>query len=140
MSECSYSWCAVSASGTSLCWQCLSLTPGLLSLWKKIRTTRKKHLSAYFLFNPLGPGFTPFLQNFAILQLARRLSKRAIQTIQGFGKSCSQNKKKRFPFSVWGFLEVMSQKGHVLEILPNFGQPWALTHWPILFAQSSVEN
>jgi len=33
--------------------------------------------------------------------------------------------KKRFLFSVGGFLEMTSQWEHVLEILVTFGQPWA---------------
>jgi len=44
--------------------------------------------------------------------------------------------KKRFSFSVGGFLEVTSQRRHVLEILATFGRPWAPTHWPTLLAQS----
>jgi len=47
---------------------------------------------------------------------------------------------KSFSFSVGGFLEVMSQRGHVLEILATFAQPWAPTHWPTFLAQSFVEN
>jgi len=49
-------------------------------------------------------------------------------------------KKKRFSISVGGFLEVTSQRRDVLEILATFGRPWAPTHWPILLAQSFVEN
>jgi len=49
-------------------------------------------------------------------------------------------KKKRFSFSVGGFLKVTSQIRHVLKILATFGRPWAPTYWPILLAQSFVEN
>jgi len=48
--------------------------------------------------------------------------------------------KKTFFIFGGGFLEVTSQWGHVLEILITFGRPWAPTHWPILLAQSFVEN
>jgi len=43
---------------------------------------------------------------------------------------------KRFLFSVGGFLEVSSQRRHVLEILATFSRPWAPTHWPTLLSQS----
>jgi len=45
-----------------------------------------------------------------------------------------------FSFSVWRFLEVTSQWGHVLKFLATFTWPWALTHWPILLNQSFLEN
>ena len=40
------------------------------------------------------PRIPLLLQSFAILLLARRLSQRAVQTLYGFSKSCSQNRKK----------------------------------------------
>ena len=38
------------------------------------------------------------------------------------------------------FLEVTSQRGHVLEKQATFGLRLAPTHWPILYSQSGVEN
>ena len=40
----------------------------------------------------------------------------------GFSKSSSQNRKTQFLVSVGDFLDVTSQKGHVLEILAIFGR------------------
>jgi len=51
-----------------------------------------------------------------------------------------QIEKKTFFVFGGGFLEVTSQRRHVLEILATFGRPWAPTHWPTLLAQSCVEN
>jgi len=71
------------------------------------------------------PRKPQIVQRFAILELARRLSYRAIQTIRGFSKSCSQNRKKTF-FVFGGGIS----RGDVKKkaCFGNFGhlcQPWA---------------
>jgi len=48
--------------------------------------------------------------------------------------------EKKFFLLSGGFLEVTLQRGNVLEMLATFGRPWAPTNWPILLAQSFVEN
>jgi len=52
-----------------------------------------------------------FMQSFAILLLARRLSWRVVQTLYGFSKSCSRNRKKKFFVFGGGFQGVTPQLG-----------------------------
>jgi len=45
--------------------------------------------------------------------------------MHGFSKSSIFEEKQIFLIWVWGFLLVMSQRGHVFEFLTHFNWPWA---------------
>ena len=75
--------------------------------------------------SPFKPAWATFL-----VKLCNPITRQAIEL-----ESCSNPlwiqqvkiEKNNFRFR-WGFLEVTSQRGHVLEKQATFGQPWAPTH------------
>jgi len=88
----------------------------------------------------LGPGFTPFFAELWNPTTRQAIELESYPNHPRIQQVLQSKSKKGFSFSVVGFLEVTSQRRHILEILATFGRPWAPTHWPILLAQSFVEN
>jgi len=114
---------------------------------------RKKRIRSRFPFlqeyvwsflNSLGPGFTPFFA-----ELCNPITRQAIEQ-----EIYPNHPRIQQVFHAFQVIHAFSKKKNVFRFRRgisggdvtkkacfwNFARPWDLTHWPLLLAQSFVEN